>query len=80
MERCSAHEYRLITLTFTTFFRSRRIKETQQITIKANLGKPRDAKPRVLASSEKPWNDSPKDPKTAGPPKPSALSPRIVAR
>ncbi len=26
--------------------------------------------PRVLASSEKPRNDSPKDPKIAGPPKP----------
>ncbi len=36
---------------------------------KANLAKARDAKPRVLASSEKPWKDSPKDPKTAELPK-----------
>ncbi len=43
----------LITLTVRTFRRSRRIKK-QHITTKANLAKARDAKPRVLASSEKP--------------------------
>jgi len=38
--------------------------------IKPNPSKDGDGKPRVLASSEKPWNDSPKDPKIAGLPKP----------
>ena len=51
-------------LTIRLFPAARRIKKAQQTT-KPNPPKGGDGKPRVLASSEKPRNDSPKDPKTA---------------
>ncbi len=54
-----------IMLTIRFFPAARRIKKTHQST-KTNPPKDGDGKQRVLASSEKPRNDSPKDPKIAG--------------
>ncbi len=60
---------RFIMVNLLAYNNGRIVTGAEELTsIKANLGKPRDAKPRVLASSDKSWKTPPKDSRVAGPP------------